>query len=67
MAVTLKDIAEKAGVSISTVSRVVNNDQNKPASRKTSEKVWSIIRKLGYVPNPDARNLIKNNKSALPP
>jgi DNA-binding LacI/PurR family transcriptional regulator len=66
MSVTLKDIAQKAGVSISTVSRIVNNDQSKSASRKTTEKVWELVRELGYVPNTDARNLIKNTKSDLP-
>lgn len=67
MSVTLKDIALKAGVSISTVSRIVNNDQKKSASKKTTEKVWALIRELGYVPNSDARNLIKNTKSDLSP
>lgn len=60
MAVTLKDIAEKAGVSISTVSRIINNDQNKPASKKTTEKVWSLVNEMGYLPNTNARNLVKN-------
>jgi DNA-binding LacI/PurR family transcriptional regulator len=59
MAVTLKDISKKAGVSISTVSRIINNDRNKPSSKKTTEKVWKIIRELGYVPNMNARNLSK--------
>lgn len=58
MAVTLKEIAEKAGVSISTVSRVINNDTTKPASKETADKVWRIVRELGYMPNQNARNLI---------
>ena len=62
MSVTLKDIAQKANVSISTVSRIINNDQIKPASKKTSEKVWKIVRELGYVPNVNARNLIKGQE-----
>ena len=66
MTVTLKDIAQRAGISISTVSRIVNNDQNKSASKKTTEKVWALVRELGYIPNADARNLIKNTKSDLP-
>jgi len=65
MAVTLKDIAQKAGVSISTVSRIINNDQNKPASKETTERIWALVRELGYVPNNDARNLIKNNKNSF--
>ncbi len=59
MSVTLKDIAERAGVSISTVSRVINNDKAKPASKKTADKVWKIVDELGYIPNQNARNLIK--------
>ena len=48
MGVTLKDIAEKAGVSISTVSRVINNDQSRPVSEHTSEIVWNYVDQLGY-------------------
>jgi DNA-binding LacI/PurR family transcriptional regulator len=59
MSVTLKDIAEKAKVSVSTVSRIINNDSGNAASKKTREKVWQIVRELGYIPNQDARNLIK--------
>lgn len=62
MSVTLKDIAERAGVSISTVSRVINNDQNKPASEETAEKVWKLVRELGYAPNYHARNLKASKK-----
>ena len=57
MSVTLKDIAEKAGVSISTVSRVINRDKEKPASQETNDKIWKIVRELGYIPNHNARNL----------
>lgn len=59
MAVTLKDIAERAGISVSTVSRIINNDTSKKASKETSDKVWEIVKELGYVPNQNARKLIK--------
>lgn len=59
MAVTLKDIAQKAGISVSTVSRIINNDTSKKASKETSDKVWQIVKELGYVPNQTARKLIK--------
>lgn len=62
MSVTLKDIAKKAGVSISTVSRIINNDQNKPASKETAEKVWALVREMGYVPNYYAKKLKSNTK-----
>ncbi|WP_304943856.1 LacI family DNA-binding transcriptional regulator [Vallitalea guaymasensis] len=65
MSVTLKEIAKKAQVSISTVSRVINNDTNKPASKETQDKVWKIVRELGYVPNQNARNLIKGQESII--
>nr|WP_307992511.1 LacI family DNA-binding transcriptional regulator [uncultured Niameybacter sp.] len=59
MAVTLKDIAQKAGVSISTASRIINNDMSKKASKETSDRVWQVVKELGYIPNQNARNLIK--------
>lgn len=65
MSTTLKDIAKRAGVSISTVSRVINNDQNKPASEETAEKVWNLVREMGYSPNFHARNL-KTSKNSRP-
>ena len=59
MGVTLKDIAKQANVSISTVSRIINNDTKKPASSKTSKRVLDIAREMGYVPNQSAINLVK--------
>ncbi len=56
-----KDIAKLAGVSRSTVSRVVNKYPN--VSVKTKEKVSKIIKKYGYVPHGPARTLAgKHNK-----
>lgn len=49
MRTTLYEIAQTAGVSISTVSRVLNNDKQKPASPATAEKVLRIARELGYI------------------
>jgi DNA-binding LacI/PurR family transcriptional regulator len=60
MSVTLKDIAAKAKVSISTVSRIINDDKTKPASPETAATVWRIVRELGYVPNQNARKLVYN-------
>jgi DNA-binding LacI/PurR family transcriptional regulator len=54
---TLKEIAARAGVSISTVSRVINNKDTKAASPEVQEKIWSIVRETGYTPNAAARNL----------
>lgn len=56
-----KDIAKLAGVSRSTVSRVVNKYPN--VSVKTEKKVTKIIKKYGYVPHSPARTLAgKHNK-----
>ncbi len=62
MAVTLKDVANKAGVSISTVSRIINNDKSKKASQETIDRVWSTVQELGYIPNQNARNLIRGQE-----
>lgn len=48
MGVTLKDIAEEAGVSISTVSRVINDDQESPVNEETKQRVWKYVKTLGY-------------------
>ena len=53
---TLKEIAEKAGVSVMTVSNVVNGNYSK-VSQKTAERVKKIIDELNYEPNLFARSL----------
>ena len=52
---TIEDVASLAGVSIKTVSRVVNREPNVRAS--TQDKVDRAIAQLGYTPNPSAQNL----------
>lgn len=52
---TIDDVASLAGVSIKTVSRVVNREPN--VRESTREKVEKAVAKLGYSPNPSARNL----------
>lgn len=54
---TLKEIAQEAGVSISTVSRVINSTNTKVASKEVQEKIWEIVRRTGYEPNTHARSL----------
>lgn len=49
------DIAQRSGVSIATVSRVLNGGRN--VSRKTREKVLDVIRREDYRPNAFARGL----------
>ena len=45
----IKDIAEAAGVSLSTVSNVINGKRN--VGKKTREKVLQLIEEMDYVPN----------------
>ncbi|MFP3722366.1 LacI family DNA-binding transcriptional regulator, partial [Niallia circulans] len=57
MKVKLEDVAELAGVSPTTVSRVLNNRGY--ISEKTREKVEQAIKDLNYYPNDIARSLFK--------
>ena len=52
---TIKDVANVAGLSFATVSRVLNGSSNFP--EKTRKKVWDTANKLNYTPNSQARNL----------
>lgn len=60
---TLEDIAKKAGVSRSTVSRVVNNHPN--VSEKNRKRVLDVIRKTGYQPHAAARTLASQRSRML--
>ena len=52
---TIKDIARICNVSISTVSRAINNDHG--INSQTRERVLQVAKQFGYVPNNSARNL----------
>ncbi len=52
---TIKDIARICGVSISTVSRAINNDPG--INAKTKDRVMEVVREFNYIPNNSARNL----------
>lgn len=54
--ITIKDVARLAEVSISTVSRVIND--SKPVSPEVRRKVLKIIEETGYKPNDVARSLV---------
>lgn len=55
MAAKLSDVAKKAGCSVTTVSRVINNHGY--LSQKTKDKVFAAMRELNYRPNSIARSL----------
>lgn len=44
----LKDIAERVGVSISTVSRAFSNDTSRPVNEETKRRIREVARELGY-------------------
>jgi LacI family transcriptional regulator len=52
---TIKDVAERAGVSIATVSRALNDRGD--VSGETRERVREVAREVGYSPDPTARSL----------
>lgn len=60
---TIYDISEKAGVSIATVSRVLNGSTN--VSEKTKKKVLDIIQQYEYTPNAFARGLGLNSMNTI--
>ena len=57
MAITIKDVAQKAGVSVATVSRVVNQKDIHKVGVKTQQRIERILKELGYYPNTMARGL----------
>jgi DNA-binding LacI/PurR family transcriptional regulator len=56
MSVTIKDVAKKAGVSPSTVSRVISKHPR--ISKETIERVTRVMEELGYHPNSMAKGLV---------
>jgi len=63
MAVTINDVAKRAGVSHTTVSWVIHDDPRITA--KTKEKVWAAIEELDYHPNITARNLVRGKSNTI--
>lgn len=61
--VTIHDVAREAGVSIATVSRVLNGSN--PVKGATSERVMEAVERLGYIPHSGARSLIKRETRTL--
>lgn len=60
---TVQDVAKKAGVSVATVSRVLNHSDK--VSPKTREKVLQAIEELGFKPNFLARNFRKDKSNLI--
>ena len=58
--ITLREVAEAAGVHMSTASRALNEDTRDVVNAETVARVLKAARKLGYKPNPLARGLRTN-------
>ena len=60
---TIKDIARLAGVSVSTVSRVLNDHPDVSADNR--QHVLQVIREHNYIPNNSARSLVKTTSDSI--
>ena len=60
---TLKDVAAKSGVTVTTVSRVLNNRGY--ISDETRKKVYAAMKELNYQPNEIARSLSKQKSTTI--
>jgi DNA-binding LacI/PurR family transcriptional regulator len=61
--VTLKEVANSVGVSYQTVSKVINHQAQ--VSKDTEERIWQVVRELGYRPNYTARSLRSQRSYSL--
>ena len=61
---TIREVAARAGVSLSTVSIIINGqEQERKISAATCKKVWDAVRELDYQPNIAARKLRQSGSS----
>ena len=60
---TIKDIARACGVSVSTVSRVLNNRPD--VSDEARSRVMAVVEDRGYIPNNSARDLVRSRSDAI--
>jgi LacI family transcriptional regulator len=63
MKVTINDVAKLAGVSMKTVSRVINKEPS--VRQKTYDQVMQAVKELNYQPNTAARNLAGTSSFAI--
>lgn len=61
--ITIKDVAKRCGVGVSTVSRAINNHPDiNPA---TKQMIMDVIQQSGYIPNNSARNLKRADAKSI--
>jgi len=63
--INIKEIAEKAGVSVATISRAINPETRKKVAPHTLEKIDALIRQYKYVPNLAAKQLRKSATNTI--
>ncbi|RME99784.1 MAG: LacI family transcriptional regulator [Chloroflexi bacterium] len=61
--VTMRDVAEKAGVSVTSVSHVIN--QTRPVSEELRQRIQATMEELGYQPNALARSLRRKQTHSI--
>ena len=61
--ITIKDIAKRCGVGVSTVSRAINNHPD--INQETKQMIMDIIKETGFVPNNSARNLKRTDVKSI--
>ena len=62
---TIREVAKKAGVSITTVSRILNNDDSFNVSKITKEKVLKVIKQLNYERKKNKNKISQSNISVI--
>ena len=60
---TIKDVAKNCGVSVSTVSRVLNRHPD--VSEEVRQRILDEVERSGYIPNNSARDLVKSRSDAI--
>lgn len=61
--VSIRDVAQRAGVSIATVSRTVNHIST--VNEELARRVWEAVEEVGYLPNTQARALVSGRSRML--
>jgi LacI family transcriptional regulator len=61
---TIRDVAQQAGISISTVSHILNGD-DWPVSPVVRQRVLEIVEQLNYRPNAIARSMVKRKTATI--
>lgn len=64
--VTLKDVAQRVGVSVNAASKVLNNTRSSgQVSEETRKRIVDVAKELGYQPNSAARSLVRRRSDII--